>query len=240
MNKQPIFWVILLLFLMSVAHVQARTFYFYASNGAEIKADAERDDNGIVQYTFEVPQSIEPSNAFYDFVSSTMAQENFEYIEVRPCSDCVTHKNQSNDPVYEKNKIRSKTDLANILLETIATTIGTRSVNSVFDIATKQNADTSQLQVLIIHSDNKKPVGMCFITDNGACDPLSNLTVISMPNDGFAFDISEVDNMDYWQRIRDIESAIERYVRSIRYQCRITYTGSGKNLTRQITCFPSY
>ena len=240
MNKQPILWIIVLLFLMNMSHVQARTFYFYASNGAEIKADAERDNNGIVQYTFEVPESIAPKDAFYDFVSSTMNQENFEYIEVRPCPDCVTHQDQSSGPVYEQKKIRSKTDLANILLENIAAATGTRSVNSVFDIATKQNADSSQFQVLIIRDDNKKPVGMCLITNDGTCDPLSNVTATTMPNDGFAFLVSEIDNMDYWKKIRTIEDAIERYVRSIRYQCRITFTGSGKNLVKQIVCFPSY
>ena len=231
---------------------EARVFYFNSANGDEIKAIAKRDTSGIIQYTFTVPENINPHNAFYDFVYSTMNQENYEYFGLRPCFDC--HESYSfeesdniedskllsrNEPVVERRTIKSKQDLANILLESIANNLGNRSVNAVFDAATQnQTSESSQFQVITIGND-RKPIGLCLITQS-SCDTMNDVSAMSLGGSQFGFEISKVSEMDRWKRVREIEAAIERYARSKRYQCRVVVTNSGDGDVKQIVCFPSY
>lgn len=231
---------------------EARVFYFNSANGDEIKAIAKRDTSGVMQYTFTVPENTNPYNAFYDFVYSTMNQENYEYFELRPCFDC--HENYSseenantenskllsrNEPVVERRTIKSKRDLANTLLESIANNLGSRSVNAVFDAATQnQTSESSQFQVITVGND-RKPVGLCLITQS-SCDAMNDVSAMSLGGSQFGFEISKVSEMDRWERVREIEAAIERYARSKRYQCKVVVTNSGDGDVRQIVCFPSY
>lgn len=242
--------LILSFFSATVQSADSRIFYFNSSSGEEIKGIAKQDNSGKIQYTFAVPQGIAPIDAFYDYVKSTMAQKNFEYFEVRPCFDCYDSysnpkdKNQSTKsgkraPVIEKRDIKNKSDPANILLESAASTLGSRSVNTVFDkVTAEQNKKISQFQVIIVNS-NRKPVGMCQVSGH-SCDIMEDVTATSLSNDRFGFEISEISNMERWERVRIIESAIESYARSKRYTCQIFLTNSGGGDVKQIVCFPSY
>ena len=230
---------------------EARVFYFNSANGDEIEAIAKRDTSGVMQYTFTVPENTNPYNTFYDFVYSTMNQENYEYFELRSCFDC--HENYSseenantenskllsrNEPVIERRTIKSKRDLANTLLESIANNLGSRSVNVVFNAATQnQTSESSQFQVFTVGND-RKPVDLCLITQS-SCDTMNDVSAMSLEGSQFGFKISKFSEMDRWKRVREIDAAIERYARSKRYQCKAVNTNSGERDVRQIVCFPS-
>ncbi|WOC27226.1 hypothetical protein LY624_04890 [Pseudoalteromonas sp. N1230-9] len=241
--------IILYLFTYSAPVLSNDKLIFFYENryGEEIQVSASDSAMGEIDYTFIIPDDIEPEEAFYDYVVSTLSQQNYIYTQNgAPCPTCnVAHfvGSGSNSDVSSsvplvREQVSGRKNIANKFIEGIATQLGTRSVNEIFDKAKDQKTKESPIK-FVVNSRNGVAMSVCEITASG-CEDMPEVVVLSLANNKLVFEIEKGNDLNYWERTQKIHNAIVNYSRAKKYTCRITFTGDKDNLKSQITCFPSY
>jgi len=219
-------------------------FFFENRYGEEIQVSASEFTSGEIDYTFIIPDYIDPEDAFYDYVVSTLSQQNYIYVQNgAPCPSCnvahsVNYKNDVSSIPLVREQVSARRSLANKFIEGIASGLGTRSANEVFDRAKDQKKKESPLK-FVVNSKDGVAMSICEITSSG-CEDMPEVVVLNLANNKLVFEIEKGNDLNYWERTQKIQNAIVNFSRARKYTCRITYTGDKDDLKSQVTCFPSY
>lgn len=220
-----------------------QVFYFEDRYGGEIQVSASESSSGEINYTFIITDDLDPVDVFYDYVVSTLHTQNYTYVQYgAPCPSCnVAHSvpnNQTNAIPLVREVASGRRNIANKFIEGIATTLGNRSANEVFDRATNQGKEKSPIK-FFVNSRNGVPMSVCEITSAG-CEDVNEVLVLQAANQRIIFEIEKGKDLAYWERTEKIQSAIYNYSRAKQYSCMITFSGDKNDLKSQITCFPSF
>ncbi|MCV2885105.1 hypothetical protein OE749_10420 [Aestuariibacter sp. AA17] len=242
MSRYTLCYFLFFIFLAPFhASATVKTFYFQTQWGEEIRVDVSGGSENP-HYIFHNVSNERGYSIFRQYVQSTLSGQNYVYLWMDDCgNDCFgSLGNHDTDKVNTSGKQRVKvkdnnpSSILNKVVESAASAVGSRAVDAVAtalaDKALKESPFT------IVAGINEKPILMCRPVQN-YCQTISDVTFYNIDG-GWAvkYPISNPGSPDYAHE-RSIQDALNAFSFSISVTCKTTYTGSGQDLSAQMTCY---